>query len=151
MGPSRCSAKFAKIPSEACPWPTCSECRAMCPFCRCLLAFSRGALTILARFRDGWRNGGIGAGAEAGRGLPGGRGDVEHSGRGRGTLVTRVWGWCWWRSFLKPPKSRDIVPVMSRGFLYFCCPGWGLVRCLFGCSRSCLRSVCSGLCVAPWR
>lgn len=58
MGPSRCSAKFAKIPSEACPWPTCSECRAMCPFCRCLLAFSRGALTILARFRDGWRNGG---------------------------------------------------------------------------------------------
>ena len=50
----------------------------------------------------------VGAAAEAGRGLPGGRGDVEHSGRGRGTLVTRVWGWCWWRSFLKPPGFRRI-------------------------------------------
>lgn len=121
MGPSRCSAKFAKIPSEACPWPTCSECRAMCPFCRCLLAFSRGALTILARFRDGWRNGGIGAGAEAGRGLPGECGGVEHSGRGRGTSATRGWGWCWWRSFLKPPhQSRHSG---QSGALVFVLPG----------------------------
>lgn len=37
---------------------------------------------------------GVGAGAEAGCGLPGGRGGVEHSGRGRGTPGARVWGWC---------------------------------------------------------
>ena len=52
---------------------------------------------------------GVGAGAEAGRGLPGERGSVEHSGRGRGTPVARVWGWCWWRRFLKSPSSKNLV------------------------------------------
>lgn len=36
---------------------------------------------------------GAGAGVEAGRGLPGRHGDVEHFARGRGTLGARGLGW----------------------------------------------------------
>lgn len=46
-----------------------------------------------------------------GRESRGERGGVEHSGGSRGTLGVKVWGWCRWGSFLKPPAAAisDII------------------------------------------
>lgn len=58
----------------------------------------------------------------AGSGSPGRHGSVEHFVRVRGTLGARGWGWSRWRSFLKAPKSRDVVPLGVSKIFVFCCP-----------------------------